>query len=349
MSLVGNDESENVSVGSLSHKSATRRPKIVQQEYWFMTDYYKTLGVERNASPAEIQKAYRNLARKYHPDLNPNDKTAKQKFQAVQQAYEVLNDPKKREMYNRHGSASFEQPSGPSGQYTWRSYPGGAGFEDIDLSELFGGESGGGGFGDFFRQFTGRAPDRRARRKEEPSRGTDIEHRLEIPFRTAISGGEAQITVRRATGKLETITVKIPAGIESGKKIRLRGQGEPAPSGEPSGDILITIIVAAHPHYQRSGPDLIVRVPVTVGEAALGAKVDVPTPSGTISLRIPPNTSSGKRLRIKGHGVRTRDRTGDLLAEVQIVLPESMDSESLELVRRLDERTKFDPRSELAW
>jgi DnaJ-class molecular chaperone len=251
-------------------------------------------------------------------------------------------------MYDRLG-ANFEQAAGSAGRGPWQAHPGGGGFEGIDLSELFGGEVGTGGFGDFFRQFTGRTSEKKQRRREQPTHGSDIEHRLDVPFRTAISGGEAQITVRRASGKLETITVKIPAGIESGKKIRLRGQGEPSPTGGIGGDILITIIVAPHPHYQRSGNDLIVRVPVTLAEAALGAKVDVPTPGGTISLKVPRATSSGKRLRIKGHGVRSRDAVGDLLAEIQIVLPENLDSETLDLIERIDERSKYNPRSDLIW
>ena len=169
-----------------------------------------------------------------------------------------------------------------------------------------------------------------------------------MAFRTAISGGEAQISVRRNTGKIETISVKIPPGIEDGKKIRLRGQGEPIPGGSP-GDILITVKVAPHPSFQRNGKDLIAKVPVTLGEAVLGSKVDVPCPKGTISLKVPAGTSSGKRLRIKGCGVPTKDGPGDLLAEIQIVLPEEMDEKSIELVKQIDARTTHDPRGNLVW
>ena len=317
-------------------------------------DYYRILGLSRGASAEEIQKAYRDLARKNHPDLNPDDKSAKEKFQKIQKAYEVLNDPKKRQMYEQFGS-EFENAQAGGGPQ-WRSSGGGTGFDDIDLSDLFGGgapggAAGGGGFSDFFRQFTGGGPGAGGRGRgprQQPRKGADIEHRLEVAFRTAISGGEAQISVRRNTGKIETISVKIPPGIEDGKKIRLRGQGEPIPGGSP-GDILITVKVAPHPSFQRNGKDLIAKVPVTLGEAVLGSKVDVPCPKGTISLKVPAGTSSGKRLRIKGCGVPTKDGPGDLLAEIQIVLPEEMDEKSIELVKQIDARTTHDPRGNLVW
>ncbi|MCA9218009.1 MAG: J domain-containing protein [Planctomycetales bacterium] len=314
-------------------------------------DYYRTLGLSRGASAEEIQKSYRELARKYHPDLNPDDKTAKEKFQKIQKAYEVLSDPKKRQMYEQFGSDFENAQAGPQ----WRSTGGGggAGFQDVDLSDLFGGGgAGGGGFSDFFRQFTGgAAPGGGARSRatrQRPRRGADIEHRLEVAFRTAISGGEAQISVRRSNGKVETINVKIPPGIEDGKKIRLRGQGEPMQGGTP-GDILITVKVAGHPNYQRTGNDLVVKVPVSLAEAALGATIDVPCPKGTISLKVPAGTSTGKRLRVKGCGVPAKSGTGDLLAEIQIVLPTDLDSESLELIKKIDKRTTTEPRATLVW
>jgi len=158
------------------------------------------------------------------------------------------------------------------------------------------------------------------------------------------------LSVRRARGKVETITVTIPTGIKDGEKMRLRGQGEPAPSGGSPGDLMITIRVAAHPHFRRRGNDLELSVPVTLAEAALGAKVDVPTPQGEISLKIPAGSSSGKRLRLKGMGVPAADGSrGDLYAEIQIVIPESLDEESRELVRRFDKRRVLQPRADLKW
>jgi len=326
-------------------------------------DYYKTLGISRDASPADIQKAYRKLARKHHPDLNPDDKTAKSKFQELQRAFDVLNDPSKRELYDRYGS-SFESMGaggGPQGggRAAWGGGP--AGGEDIDFSQLFGERfggdpsgGGGGGFGDIFNQF--RRAGGRQRREAGPQaarRGSDLAAELEIPFTTAVLGGEAQISVQRQDGHTETLTVKIPPGIDEGKKIRLRGQGE-AVAGGTSGDILLTIHVAPHPWFTRHGKDLEVRLPVTLAEAALGAKVDVPTPRGTITLRIPPGTSSGKRLRIKGHGVASRSgEPGDLFAEAQIVLPPKLDDEAIALIKQLDEHIQAaqpqDPRRDLKW
>ncbi|MEZ6117557.1 MAG: J domain-containing protein [Pirellulaceae bacterium] len=317
-------------------------------------DYYRILGLDRNATADQIRKAHRDLARKYHPDLNPDDKSAKTKFQEVQKAYEVLSDPKKREMYDRFGSGFEQASSGAGAGPQWQTGPGGPQgnpFEDIDLSQIFGGgQTGGanGGFGDFFRQFTGGRSAAGGKQGRRTVRGNDIEYELQVAFRTAVSGGQAQLSVRRPSGKLETITVKVPQGIADGKKIRLRGQGEPVAGGTP-GDILITVKVAPHPHFQRTGNDLVVKVPVTLAEAALGGKVDVPTPQGTISLSIPPCTSSGKRLRIKGHGVVTKDKTGDLYAEIQITLPETLTVQQQDLVRQLNAEPSEPLRKNLVW
>jgi DnaJ-class molecular chaperone len=319
-------------------------------------DYYKILGVGRDASPADIQKAYRKLARKYHPDLNPDDKTAKSKFQEVQRAFDVLNDPSKRELYDRYGS-SFESMGaggGPRGGGGWSAWGAGPGAEEIDLSQLFGERFGGaeptGTFADIFSQFR-RAGGRG--RAAQAVRGADIATELEIPFQTAVLGGQAQISLRRPSGQVETITVKIPTGIDEGKKIRLRGKGEEVPGGT-AGDILITIHVAPHPWFTRRGNDLEVRVPVTVAEAALGAKVDVPTPRGTIALRVPAGTSSGKKFRVRGHGVAPKNgAAGDLYAEIQIVLPSPLDEACVEMIKKLDEHAQTahpqQPRRDLRW
>jgi DnaJ-class molecular chaperone len=320
-------------------------------------DYYKILGISRNASDADIQKAYRSLARQYHPDVNPDDDSAKKKFQSIQKAYDVLKDPEKRELYDRYGS-SFESMGGGGpgpGQGTWRSYgPGPEGFEEFDFSQVFGNrfdEAGGGyegGFGDIFRQFAGASQPRRGRRRG--GRGGDLRHQLQVPLNSAVLGGEAQLTVRRPTGKVENIAVKIPAGIEDGKVIRLRGQGQPGPAGGQPGDLLITVQVAPHPHFKRRGRDLEVVVPITLGEAALGAKIDVPSPRGTISVKVPPSTSSGRRLRIKGQGVGSQDKEpGDLYAILQIVLPEKLDSSAEDLVRQFEKGHPMNPRAGLQW
>ena len=315
-------------------------------------DYYKLLGVSRTATADEIQKAYRKLAKKYHPDVNP-DKNAKTKFQQIQTAYETLNDPEKREMYDRYGSSyeSFGAGPGPGGG-AWRTYSTGpGGFEGFDFSQVFGGGGQGsaeaGGFGDFFQQFAGAQGGTGRRTNRRSARGADVQHELEIPFQSAVTGGEARLRMRRPNGKEETITVKIPPGIEHGQTIRLRGQGE---QGARPGDLLITVRVGSHPHFRRKGLDLEVGVPVTLQEAALGAKVDVPTPHGVITVKIPPATSSGKRLRIKGQGVENKaGDKGDLYAEVLIALPEKLDEESQELIRRVAAKQSFNPRADLRW
>jgi curved DNA-binding protein len=309
-------------------------------------DHYATLGVERTASADDIRKAYRQLARKYHPDLNPNDAKAKEKFQEVQNAFDVLNDVKKREMYDRYGSAYESVGSGARGPNPWAGGSGGPQV-DIDMEDLFGG--GGGGFADLFRQF-GQRGKRQQTRREVPTRGANIEHELTVPFTTAVLGGEAQIGIQRADGHVDTLQVKIPAGIEDGKKIRLRGQGEPSLDGGPEGDLLIKVLAAPHPYFRRHGKQLEVRVPVTLAEALNGAKIDVPTPHGTISLTVPSGASSGKKLRIKGQGVKPANGLpGDLLAEIQIELPEKLSNDDREAIsKRLDKYTD-NPRADLRW
>ncbi len=321
-------------------------------------DYYKTLGVSRNSSADDIQKAYRELARKYHPDMNPDDKSAKKKFQEVQQAFETLNDPSKRELYDRYGS-SFEQMRGGPGAHPGGAWgAGGAPPDDIDLSEIFGqkfgaGQEGFGGLGDIFKQFTRSAGGRQAGRaaRGERVRGENLNYELRVPFQTAILGGNVQLAVRRASGRTETINVRVPAGIEDGKTIRLRGQGEAPEGGRgASGDILLAIHVDAHPFFHRRGKDLFVRLPVTVGEAALGAKVDVPTPHGAVVVRIPPGTSSGAKLRIRGHGIPEKaGQPGDLFAEVHITLPRQIDETAAALLRQFDQHAPTAPRTELRW
>jgi DnaJ-class molecular chaperone len=326
-------------------------------------DYYKVLGVSRDAPAAEIQKAYRELARKYHPDLHPDDKNAKQKFQEVQAAFDVLNDQTKREQYDRYGT-SFESggAGGPRGNWSWNNAPGGPGGaggpDEVDFSQVFGERFEGGGFGglgDIFGQFRQAKGGRKRAAGGAPKRGADLATDAQIPFTTSILGGEAQLSIRRESGETETIVVKIPAGIEDGKKIRLRGHGEPAPGrGGTPGDILITVHVGAHPYFTRRKNNLDVKVPVTLGEAVLGAKIEIPTPRGTIVLRVPPGTSSGRKLRVKERGVAPKGADpGDLFAEILIVLPPSLDDSSRELIRQFDAQTSQaqpqNPRSELHW
>lgn len=336
-------------LGSVLHSESSNREGTDIRP--MATDYYKTLGIGRDASQSEVEKAYRDLARKYHPDLNQDDKTAKQKFQEVQTAFDVLGNTEKRQKYDRYGS-SYESmgAGGPGGAGGWPPGGGGGGaggFGGFDFSEIFGGGMGGGtaGFEDVFRQAGGggRGPSR-------PASGANIAHELKIPFATSIKGGEAQITIRRSDGRTETIAVKIPAGIGDNKKIRLRGQGEASPGGSAApGDLLITVRVNPHPCFSRNGSNLEVRVPLTVVEATRGARVEVPTPTGAVSLSVPAGTNSGTKLRIKGHGVETKGKAaGDLLAEIQIVVPKVLDEETEVLLEKLSTQTA-DVREKLKW
>lgn len=312
-------------------------------------DYYDILGVSKTASEAEIKKAYLKLARKNHPDANPHDKKAKERFQEIQKAYDVVGDEKKRAQYDQLGGAyeQFEQGGGGAGP---NPFAGGSPFQGFDFSQSYGGEMppGGGGspFEEIFKQFTGGGGGRRGARRAPPRRGADIQHELTVPFRTAVLGGEARLAIRRGSGNVENLNVKIPAGIEDGKRIRLSGQGDAGSGGEP-GDLYIQVHIGDHPYFRRKGNDLEVKVPVTLAEAALGAKVDVPTPKGEIVLTIPKGTSSGKRIRVKGHGIATSHGVGDLFAEVQVVLPEKIDAELEEALKKSDERHPQKPRTEL--
>ena len=316
-------------------------------------DFYQTLGVARGATSEEIQKAYRKLARKHHPDANPDDAKAKEKFKQVQEAYDVLSDDEKRKLYDRFGH-DYERVAaagGEAGGRTWSGGgPGGANvhFEEVDLNDLFGGGDAG-GFSEFFRHFSGGPPGGGRSRGPRAVRGADLHHDVTIPFEKSITGGEVELKIIRGGGKRETIVAKIPPGIENGKSIRLRGQGEKGQAGGPAGDLLITVGVSSHEHFRRDGKNLIVTVPVTLLEAAEGAKVDVPSPKGTVTVTIPPNTSSGKRLRLKGLGVDDKKSAGDLLAEVEIVLPPDMTPEDVEALRQIDSRHTQDPRGHLRW
>ena len=238
-------------------------------------DYYQVLNVSKTASQDDIQKAYRKLARKYHPDLHADKDerekdVAKQKFQQIQQAYDVLSDPKKRQMYDQLGPDFENMGSNPFG---------GGMPPNFDFSQIFGGGGGGegapGGFEEILRQFGmagGGDPGGRRPRPGRPQKGQDLEESITVPFNTAVLGGDHQVSFQKPGGKVETIRIRIPAGIESGKKIRLRGQGMPGFEGAPSGDLFIRVNVAPHPVYTRSGLNLHVTVPVTLSESVAGAK-----------------------------------------------------------------------------
>ncbi len=312
-------------------------------------DYYKILGVSRQATQEEIEKAHRSQARKYHPDLNPDDAKAKEKFQKVQKAFDVLKDPKTRQMYDRFGEKydAFQGGGGGGGA-------GPQGFDEVDLSQLFGQGGGGGGFEDILRQFAGggfgggaagaggggRGP--RTTRGRRPARGHDLEHEITIPFQLGVTGGDFRIAAPRPEGDSEAITVKIPPGIVDGKKLRLTGKGASGAGG--AGDLYLKIRIAPHPFFKRTGDNLEVQLPISVTQAFLGDKIDVPTPYGDLKVTIAPGTSSGKRLRIRGYGVSRADGVkGDLFVEVQIRAPKTLNEQAKKLLVELQEACPIDP------
>jgi DnaJ-class molecular chaperone len=317
-------------------------------------DLYQTLGVSRQADQEEIQKAYRKMARKYHPDMNPNDDKAQEKFKRVQEAYDVLSDPEKREAYNRYGS-DFEKIR--SGGFRPGS-AGGASFEGLDLEQIFGGRGSGGGgfqngFNDFFERLMrggGRAGERRSQPYEaSPEPGESIRYDLHIPLAKSITGGPHEFHLPSASGG-QKISVQIPAGVEPGAKMRLRGKGYPSPSGGPPGDLILVIRVDDHPSIKRNGKNLELVLPVTLREAALGAKVEVPTPKGSIALSIPPASSGGRRLRVKGMGIDDgKGPSGDLFVELQIVLPDKISDKARDWIEQFDKEHPLNPRSSLQW
>jgi DnaJ-class molecular chaperone len=322
-------------------------------------DLYQTLGISRDASKDDIQKAYRKLARKYHPDLNQDDNKAQEKFKRVQEAYDVLSDEEKRAAYNRYG-ADFERIR--TGGFNPNAASG-TSFEGLDLEQIFGRAKGGGGaagggfengFSDFFEQMLGggaaRGP-RTTRRapQPQPTAGENIRHELQIPLHKALLGGPTEFYIHTSSGA-NKLSVNIPAGIESGTKMRLRGKGEASRSGGVAGDLILVVNVLEHPHFRRNGKNLELTLPVTIREAALGAKIDVPTPKSTITLSIPPCSSSGRKLRIKGQGVADgKGDPGDLIVQLQIVLPKSLDDNSIKAIEAIDAAHPVDARGSLTW
>jgi len=318
---------------------------------WFDKDFYATLGVGKDASEAEIKKVYRKLARQHHPDSNPGNAAAEAKFKEISEAYSVLSDAEQRKEYDAvramgsgarftapgsAGAGGFEDVFGgmfggqqPGGRYTFQQ--GGAEYDDL-LGNLFGsgrfGQTSGG-----YRGFGG------------PSKGRDATATATLDFITATKGD--QITLQASDGK--PITVRIPAGVADGQKIKLRGKGQPSPDGGEPGDLILTVNVRKHPVFERDGLNLRVKVPVTFGEAALGATIEVPTLGGDpVKLRVAPGTPSGRVLRVKGRGVETKKGTGDLLAEVQVAVPSHLSKEAKEKLEAfLAQLPPENPRDEL--
>jgi curved DNA-binding protein len=306
-------------------------------------DYYRALGVDRSAGQDEIQRAYRTLARRFHPDIN-KDPGAEERFKDINEAYEVLSDPKKRARYDRFGEhwrqvpddydgpAPGASPFGGGGRRVYVN-TGGAGYDSgfagVGVDDLFGGLFGAGGFG-------------RGARMSAP--GADSEAEIELAVEDAYAGGRRRIMLQTASGP-RSFEVTIPAGVTDGQRIRLAGQGAGGIAGGPRGDLYLVVRLAPHPRYLVDGRDITVELPVAPWEAALGASVPVDTPGGPVRVQVPAGSSSGRRLRLRGRGMpHPKGAAGDLYAEVKIVVPAHLTPGERELWNRLAQTSRFDPR-----
>ena len=315
-------------------------------------DYYKILGVGRSASEDEIRRAYRKLSKQYHPDRN-SDPEAEGKFKEVQEANGVLSDTKKRAEYDQFGDVAVGHfQTGPSGQqvYEW----GGGSTVDVgDLEELLSmfGQGRGSRRPSVFDGMFGRG--RRGRQAEaSPERGVDEQRRIPLTFKQAVDGDEVTVRLKSASGGAdETLSVKIPPGVSDGQKIRLRGRGRLGRGGGERGDLILICDTDAHPHFRREGSDLHLDVPVTVTEAALGARIEVPTLDGSATVSVPPGTAAGMRLRLRGRGGKlpSGDGRGDLYALIKIVPPKSLTDKQRRLFEQLREAGDGAPRADLGW
>jgi len=310
-------------------------------------DYYQTLGVNKNASQDEIKKAYRKLARKHHPDVNPGDKSAEERFKGINEAYEVLSDPEKRQKYDQFGAQwqQYERAGGSPEGFDWAQWgaqPGGTRTYTRTVSpEEFEQTFGSAGFSDFFETLFGGVGRRRAAGFGEqvyyqprPRRGRDVEHTVQVTLEEAFRGTTR--TLQREDGS--KIKVKIPRGARTGSRVRLSGKGEGGAGGGTAGDIYLRIKVIPHAVFQRDGDDLKVTVPVGLYTALLGGKAEAPTLDRTVKLTIPPETANGKVFRLRGLGMpnlRDPDQKGDLYATVEVRLPQHLRQEEKELFQQL--------------
>ena len=306
-------------------------------------DLYAVLGVPRNATQDQIKKAYRDLARRHHPDMNRGDKKSEEKFKEIQHAYETLSDPEKKKTYDMFGTSSFSGQRTGGGSY--RQYS--RGFPDIDeiFKDIFsqgGGVHGMGGargsFGDVF-DFGGA--------RQQARRPKNIQHTVTLDFETAVKGGEKELLLKSPEGAAKKLTVKIPAGVKTGSKVRLPGRGEQLNSA--AGDLILEIKALSHPVFKRENDDIYIDLPLTVYEAALGTLVDVPTVESPVKLTIPPGVGSGTKMRLREKGVKNprTGRRGDQFVVVQIAMPEESGERMKKLMDEIKEKYPYDPRKKL--
>ena len=303
-------------------------------------DLYSVLGVAKTASAADITKAYRKLAKKLHPDLNPGDKAAEEKFKTIAAAYGIVGDEEKRGRYDR-GEIDASGQERPQQRY-YREYAGGdegaryrstAGYEDIGaFSDLFGdlfGERGVARAGGGGRRFS--------------VRGQDAQYRLEVDFLDAVNGTKTRITLPDG-GPLD---VTIPHGVTDGQVLRLKGKGNPGMGEGGPGDALIGIAVRPHPVFTREGEDILIEVPITLDEAVLGGKIEVPTIAGRVFATVPPGSNTGQTLRLKGRGIKAKSGAGDQLVKLSVVMPERIDDDLKAFAEKWRESHGYDPRRKL--
>jgi curved DNA-binding protein len=312
-------------------------------------DFYKILGVERKADEKEIKKAYRKLARRHHPDVNPNDKGAETKFKAINEAFQVLSDTEKRAAYDQFGDDYDKYGPVPNGAAAGAAYgnAGRGGYASgVNIEDLFnqasrqragvasGAARGEADHGDVFGGIFGR-------RARGPQKGEDVEQTLEISLPESVKGTQRALKLTISdphSGKSETrnVTVKIPAGVREGARVRVAGQGASSDNGGPNGDLFLAIKIAPHPVWKRDGDNLSIEVPVSLSEAALGATIEVPTQSGSVQLKIPAATQSGQKFRLSGRGVATKSGTsGDQYVVIKIAVPKELSARERELMEEL--------------
>ncbi len=285
-------------------------------------DYYKTLGVEKGASADDIKKAFRKLAVKYHPDRNPDNKAAEDKFKEINEAYAVLSDPEKKQQYDTFGSSGFHKQY--SKEDIFRGFDFGNAYKDM-----------GGGAEDIFSRMFGRGGGRGGFRSA-PQRGVDHEMELTVSFRDAAQGAEKQIAFRR-NGQREELKVRIPAGVDNGSKIRITGKGAPSDSGGPTGDLFLIIHVLPDSVFSRDGGDLFVERSISFSAACLGVSLDVPTLEGDKRIKVPAGIQPGTKIRLKGCGIKLpgSNAKGDLYAKIVVHIPETLNDEQKKLVEEL--------------
>ena len=308
-------------------------------------DYYQVLGLARSASPEQIKRAYRRLAKKYHPDhyksKDPSEAAAK--FNEVQQAYSVLSDPEKRKLYDRFGHSGLEA-GGPSvAQRVWRTGPGN--FNARDCTDTAG------GFESVFEQFFGRGrKPRRPAPPRRPARGQDLVKKITLPFLKAALGTSSVIKLRTqdrsGATKIQTLEVKIPPGVDDGSRIRIRGKGRASPTSGPPGDLYLAVSVEPHPYFWRENRDVYLELPITFTEAALGTKIDVPTLGGTTTLKVPPGVSSGQKLRLRDKGIppaTASAKPGHQYVVIKIVSPTKLNPKAKQALKDFQQACDYKP------